>query len=66
MHALSEIKRAIERLPQAELVRFRDWFNEFDRALWDRKFRADVSAGRLDTLAQHALNDLKAGRCTDL
>ena len=38
---------------------------EFDAAIWDRQFEADVAAGRLDALAEKALQDLKAGRCTE-
>ena len=45
---------------------FRTWFAEFDASAWDRQMEDDVAAGRLDALADEALNDLRAGRCTDL
>jgi hypothetical protein len=41
------------------------WFAEFDAARWDRQIEEDVAAGRLDALAEEALNDLRQGRCTD-
>ncbi len=34
--------------------------------MWDQEFEEDVNAGRLDMLAQQALADLAAGRCTAL
>lgn len=33
---------------------------------WDRKFEADIREGRLDSLANEALEDLREGLCTDL
>lgn len=33
---------------------------------WDRKMGADIREGRLDGLAEEALEDLREGRCTDL
>ena len=33
---------------------------------WDKQFEKDVQAGRLDSLASEALEDLREGRCTDL
>ncbi len=45
---------------------FRQWFAERDAAEWDRQFEADVAAGRLDSLGEEALKDLREGRCTDL
>ena len=39
---------------------------EADWEAWDRQLEADVKAGKLDQLAEEALEDLRAGRCTDL
>jgi putative addiction module component (TIGR02574 family) len=33
---------------------------------WDRELEADIREGRLDTLADEAIKDLKEGHCTDL
>ena len=33
---------------------------------WDRKFEADIREGRLDGLAEEAIEDLSEGRCTNL
>jgi hypothetical protein len=66
MSTVQEIQEAVEQLPEEDLTAFREWFAEFDAALWDRHFEADVSAGRLDKLVEEALQDLREGGCTDL
>ncbi len=45
---------------------FRKWFQDFDAEAWDRQFKADAKGGRLDSLAEEALADLREGRCRDL
>lgn len=66
MSSVQEIQEAVSQLTDEDLASFRVWFAEFDAALWDRQFEADVAAGRLDQLAEEALQDLRGGRCTDL
>jgi len=66
MSNLQEIERAISQLSAEELADFRVWFDAFDAEVWDRQFEEDVAAGRLDNLAQRALQHLREGRCTDL
>lgn len=63
---LQEIELAVSELSPKELAAFRVWFAEFDAAIWDKQFEADVEKGKLDALAQKALQHLKEGRCTDL
>jgi hypothetical protein len=66
MSTIQEIEAAVSQLSPQELVAFRAWFAQFDAAAWDRQFEEDAAAGRLDALADEALQDLHAGRCTDL
>jgi hypothetical protein len=66
MSNLQEIEQAISQLSAEELADFRVWFAEFDAENWDRQLEEDVAAGRLDDLAQRALQHLREGRCTDL
>lgn len=66
MNTIQEIEDAIRRLPAEELAALRAWFAEFDAETWDRRFEEDVAAGRLDALADEALEDLREGRCTNL
>lgn len=65
MSSLKEIEEAVLGLAPAELDAFRAWFAEFDAAAWDRQLEDDATAGRLDALADEAVADLQAGRCTD-
>jgi hypothetical protein len=66
MSTVQEIESAVRQLSSQDLAAFRAWFAEFDARAWDRQFEEDVAAGRLDKLAQEAIEDLRAGRCTDL
>ena len=66
MSTVEEIQDALRHLSTEDLAAFREWFAEFDAGLWDRQLEADVAAGRLDRLADEALQDLREGHCTDL
>ncbi len=66
MSKLEDIERAVAALSPEEMARFRDWFEAFDARLWDEQIARDARAGKLDTLAEKALEDHKAGRSTPL
>jgi hypothetical protein len=66
MSSVQEIQDAVSHLSAEELAVFREWFAKFDAILWDKQIEADVAAGRLDKLADEALQALREGRCTDL
>ena len=66
MSTVPEIEDAVRLLPRGSLAEFRDWFYRFDAEAWDRQFEEDVLAGRLNELAEEALQDLREGRCKDL
>ena len=61
MSKVEEIERAIQQLSSDDLSEFRAWFATFDAEVWDREFDEDVQAGRLDALAQEALDDWHGG-----
>ncbi len=63
---LEELEQSITHLPPEELTRFREWFLAFDADNWDRKFDVDVAAGRLDSLAESAIQEHRAGKSTRL
>jgi hypothetical protein len=63
VHAL---EKRISALSAEELAEFRQWFAEFDAAAWDRQLERDVTAGKLDALADEALRDHAAGKSTEL
>jgi hypothetical protein len=66
MSTVQDIENAIRQLSPEDLAAFRAWFAEFDAVVWDRQLAEDVAAGRLDQLAEEALQEFRAGRCTDL
>ncbi len=66
MSSIKEIEKAVRKLSAEDLAAFRQWFMRFDAQQWDRQFEKDVTAGRLDELADEALDDLRRGRCESL
>ena len=66
MSRVERIAGEIQNLSAEELKAFRDWFTRFDAAAWDEQIEADATNGRLDSLAERALKDHKAGRSTVL
>ena len=66
MLTIHEIEQAITKLPQEELTRFREWFDEFEAKGWDKQFEADVKAGKLESLAQQAVSEFRAGDYKEL
>jgi hypothetical protein len=66
MTKIEQLERDVRDLAPEELAQFREWFAAFDAAAWDRQFEADVTAGRLDALANDALADHRAGRSRTL
>jgi len=66
MGKLEKIERQIKDLSPQEMVELREWFAAFDAEAWDRKFEADVRAGKLDALAEEALKAHASGATTKL
>ncbi|MBE0541146.1 MAG: hypothetical protein IH623_07155 [Verrucomicrobia bacterium] len=59
MSTVQEIERAIEKLSDEELAEIRAW-------LWDRDIERDADSGRLDNLAEEALQEYRSGKTTQL
>ncbi len=66
MSTVEEIEKAVTGLRPSEYEKFREWLTKYDNQKWDRKLDADSESGRLDKLAEEALQDLKHGRTRDL
>ncbi len=62
MTKIERLEREIRVLSRSELAAFREWFLEYDAAVWDRQVEEDMRAGKLDKLADKAISDHKAGR----
>jgi len=66
MTKIQRLEREIERLTREELAAFRQWFQEYDAALWDEQIERDAATGKLDKLAERALADHRAGRTREI
>ena len=63
---VEDLEKAVAKLTARELDRFRAWFDEFDSARFDAKIERDVQAGKLDRLADAAVDDVRKGRAREL
>jgi hypothetical protein len=66
MSTVAEIESAIKNLKPHEIYKVGDLVDELREELWDQQIDADAKAGRLDKLAEKALEDYRAGRCKPL
>ena len=66
MTKVEELAKRVEVLSREELGDFRQWFLEFDGALWDRQLEQDARNGKLDNLAEEALREYRAGKTKPL
>lgn len=67
MSTLAEIEAAIEKLPRCELWQLKAHLDHRCEADWDAQIEEDARpGGPLDKLAQEAIAEFKAGRCTPL
>ena len=66
MSTVEQIEEAVQQLSREDLESFRRWYFEFDANAWDRKFEDDVREGKLNALADEALDDLRQGRTRPL
>ena len=66
MTEIEELEAAVINLSTDKLFQFSQWFEEFMAEQWDKKIEADISAGRLDTIAQQVDDDFNAGRAQPL
>ena len=56
MTKVEKLVKEIQKLSPDELAIFREWFQNFDSDVWDRQIKADIKAGKLDSLAKEALS----------
>ena len=62
MSQVEMLEQTVKNLSPGELAAFRSWFVEFDAAEWDRQIEADIETGKLDRLAQSAIEEHRAGK----
>jgi KaiC/GvpD/RAD55 family RecA-like ATPase len=66
MTKVQKLENEVQQLNPDELAAFRDWFRKYDSDEWDKEIERDVSAGRLDKLAEEAIAAHKAGRTREI
>jgi hypothetical protein len=64
--SIEDIEKAVVKLTPDQLAEFRAWFEEFDAARYDQKIERDAKAGKLDRMAEQALDDFREGRAREL
>ena len=57
MSTTEEIQSAVSGLSAGDFSRFREWFERFDADFWDKQSEDDAAAGRLDRLANEAIQE---------
>ena len=62
MSQIEILEQNVKQLSPSELSAFRTWFIDFDTAAWDRQLENDSETGKLDRLAQGALEEHRAGK----
>ncbi|MCF6210480.1 MAG: hypothetical protein L3K24_07380 [Gammaproteobacteria bacterium] len=60
--SVEDVEKAVAQLPPDQLKKFRAWYEKFDSDTWDEQIEKDISAGKLDALAEVAIADHKAGK----
>jgi len=63
---IEDIEKAVATLPPEQFAQFRAWFERFDAARFDQKIERDAKAGKLDKLADQAVDDFRKGRAREL
>jgi len=66
MTTVEDIEKAIESLGAREFERLRVWFEEYQAARFDERIERDAKAGKLDRLAERAIDDFRKGRAREL
>ena len=66
MRKIEEIEEDIEKLSSNELKAFRRWFIDFDTQQWDKQLQEDIAKGKLDNMADEAIEQFRAGKAKEL
>jgi len=66
MSTVAEIENALQTLPVNDAWKVAGWLQHYLDEKWDNQIDADIAAGRLDKLADKALDDYRAGHVKPL
>jgi hypothetical protein len=57
--SIEDLEKAVAGLPPDQYAQFRTWFEAFEADRFDRKIERDAHVGKLDQLADQAIDDLR-------
>jgi hypothetical protein len=63
---VENIEQEVQNLTPSELAVFRRWFLEFDAQVWDRQIDEDGRGGKLEALAEEALEAHRSSKSKEL
>jgi hypothetical protein len=66
MSSVTEIESALRALPLKDARAVANWLQDYLDEQWDKQMDQDIAAGRLDKLAEQALEHYRAGRVKPL
>ena len=66
MSTVVEIESALRALPLQDARAVAHWLQEYLDQKWDKQMDADIAAGRLDKLAEQALDRYRTGKVKPL
>ena len=66
MTTVQDIQAAIEKLPEGDYDRLREWLFEREEKMWDQQIEEDSRSGNLDFLLNEAKADKAVGRLRKL
>ena len=66
MSRVSEIKEAIDALPEEDYIQLRQWLSEKDWGNWDKQIEADSESEKVDFLIKEALDEKAKGKLKEL
>jgi hypothetical protein len=62
MREVEELEERVRQLPEEQLVKFRDWFHEFENELWDKQIESDFKAGKFTRLIAKGRAEMVQGK----
>lgn len=63
---IAELEQAVTKLSEKDFALFRKWLDEYEAKRWDEQIERDAKAGKLDKIAEQALNEYRAGKAKEL
>ncbi len=66
MTKTEKLEQEIKKLKPNELSAFREWFKNFDSESWDKQIDEDIKKGKLDQLANKAIEEHTSGRTKEI